>query len=217
MVDLRDWVMDYFVKKWNNTFIRYDQENNIIELFLEKMRDLGDTNFSLESCNVESAACAVEAVGADWTVPLPEIDGIKYLGYGDMMFDFLNSPKMNKLLPFDSKVYPQNEMMENLAFAIKKFSAADARKYVYENTDIIDYHIKQKLKRESAVVLSYLTNYGTGHYITIVKWNGDKKKFICYDSWSKNVHCKNDGILEEYSAEFFIERARPRLLEVWKK
>lgn len=209
--------MDLFVKNWDKTSIRYDQENNIIETFLKKMRALGDADFHLESCNVESAACAVEAVGADWTVPLPEINGIKYLGYGDLFFDFLNSPKIRNLLLFDSKIYPQNEMMENLAFAIKKFSAADAKKYIYENTEIIDYHIKQKLKRESAIVLSYSTDYNTGHYITVVKWDETKKVFICYDSWSKNMHCKNGGVLEEYSADFFIKRSRPRLLEVWKK
>lgn len=209
--------MDLFVKNWNKTSVRYDQENNIIEIFLRKMRYLGDTDFSLESCNVESAACAVEAVGADWTVPLPEINNMPYLGYGDMMFDYLNSYKIRNSLPFDSKVYPQNEMMENLAFAIKKFSDADARKYVYENTDIIDYHIKQKLKRESAVVLSYSTDYNTGHYITVVAWDNEKKVFICYDSWAKNMHCKNGGVLEEYSADFFIRRSRPRLLEVWRK
>lgn len=211
--------MDYFVKNWDKTSIRYDQENNIIETFLKKMRALGDADFSLESCNVESAACAVEAVGADWTVPLPAVNGVSFLGYGDLIFDYLNSPKIKSRLPHDSSIYPQNEIMENLAFAIPKFSAAGAKVHEYDNALEIDYMIKYFLRSGSAVVLSYLTDYNSGHYITVVKWDDTKEVFICYDPWKNNQHCNNGGVLEEYSRDFFISRMaeRPRLLEVWKK
>ena len=209
--------MDLFVKNWNKTSIRYDQENNFIENFLKKTKALRQSTFKLESCNVEDAACGVEAVDALWTVPLPEIDGIKYMGYGDMFFAFLNSSKICDLLPLNSSDYPQNEIIDNLAYAIKKFSNADAKTHYYGNSLMIDYNIKLYLKHGSAVVLSYLTDYGTGHYITIVGWDDTREVFLCYDPWSKNVHCKNGGILEEYSREFFIKRARPRLFEVWKK
>ena len=93
--------MDLFVENWDKTSIRYDQENNIVETYQKKMKAAGYIDFFLESCNVESAACAVEAVDAGWLVPLPEINGVKYLGYGDMFFDYLNSPKTKPSLPFN--------------------------------------------------------------------------------------------------------------------
>lgn len=209
--------MDYFVKNWNNTSIRYDQENNVIELFLKKMKAAKQSSFKLESCGVEGAACAVEAVDAEWIIPLPEINGMPYLGYGDMFFNYLNSLYVEHILPVNSTVYPNNEIIDNLGFVIMKFSNAGAKVYEYTNTLMIDFKMKFMLKRGSAVVLSYLTDYETGHYITVVKWDDTKEVFICYDSWKGNKHCKNGGVLEEYSRDFFIKRARPRLLEVWKK
>ena len=203
--------MIYGAKNWNKTSIRYDQSNNIIEQFLHDQKKLGNCNFKYESCNVEATACAVEAVGASWVIDCPH-----FMGYGDLMFDFLNSPKTLNSLPFASPKYPQNEIIDNLAYAADVFSDGGAKVHYYYTAENIHIHIKEFLIKGSAVVLSYLTDYRTGHYITVVAWDEDKKRFICYDPWKDNQHCENKGILEEYPISFFIERSRPRLLEIWK-
>lgn len=203
--------MIYGTKNWDNESIRYDQGNNIIEQFLHDQKNLGDCTFQFESCNVEATACAVEAVGANWVIDCPY-----FMGFGDLMFDFLNSPKTLSSLPFASKKYPQNEIMDNLAYAADIFSDGGAKVHYYDNSANIHIHIKEFLMKGSAVVLSYLTDYGTGHYITVVAFDDDKKQFICYDPWKGNKHCKNNGVKERYFETFFIERSRPRLLEIWK-
>ena len=203
--------MTYGAKNWNKKSIRYDQANNIIEQFLHDQKKLGNCNFKYESCNVEATACAIEAVGAAW-----EIDCPVFMGYGDLMFDFLNSPRIFKDLPFQSKKYPQNEIIDNLAYAAEIFSSGGAKVHHYATAEHIHYYMKEFLMLGSAIVLSYRTDYGTGHYITVVAYDEDKRHFICYDPWKNNVHCKNRGILEEYPDSFFIERSRPRLMEVWK-
>lgn len=203
--------MIFGVKNWNKKSIRYDQTNNIIEQFLHDQKFLGNCNFKYESCNVEASACAVEAVGAEWIMECPF-----FMGYGDLMFDYLNSPKTLKSLPVVSTRYPQNEIMANLAHVIDLFSAASAKVHHYSAETNLSIQIRKFLVSGSAVVLSYLTDYGTGHYITVVAYDEGKKVFICYDPWGGNQHCKNGGVLEEYPETFFIERSRPRLLEVWQ-
>ena len=76
----------YGAKNWQNKSIRYDQENNTIETFLTKLKIKGDSTFRLESCGVESVACAIEAVGGSWNVHKE-----KWEGYGDRMFEYLNA------------------------------------------------------------------------------------------------------------------------------
>ncbi len=203
--------MIYGAKNWNKTSIRYDQSNNIIEQFLHDQKMLKNCNFKYESCNVEATACAVEAVGASWVIDCPV-----FMGYGDLMFDFLNSPKILKDLPSPSSKYPQNEIMDNLVYAAEIFSDGGAKIHHYPTAEHIHIHMKEFLMNQSAIVLSYLTDYDTGHYITVVAYNEDKKRFICYDPWKENVHCERRGIMEEYPDSFFIERSRPRLMEVWK-
>ncbi len=203
--------MIYGVKNWDKKSIRYDQGNNIIEQFLHDQKNLGNCTFRFESCNVEATCCGVEAVGADWIIECPV-----FMGYGDLMFDFLNSPRIFKDLPAKSKTHPLNEYMANLAYAVEIFSSGGAKMHNYATSDHIHIHIREFLMTGSAVVLSYLTDYDTGHYITIVAYDDVKKIFICYDPWKNNQHCKNGGVLEEYPESFFVERSRPRLLEVWK-
>ena len=204
-------MMIHGAKNWNDESIRYDQGNNIIEQFLHDQKNLGDCTFQFESCNVEATACAVEAVGAKWIIDKPY-----FMGYGDLMFDFLNSPKVYNDLPYKSTTHPQNEIIDNLAYVADVFSDGGAKVHLIDNVKHIDIHIKEFLTNASAVVLSYKTVYGTGHYITIVAFDNDTKEFICYDPWKGNKHCLNNGIKERYPASFFIERARPRLLEIWK-
>lgn len=203
--------MIHGTKNWNDKSIRYDQGNNIIEQFLHDQKNLGDCNFQFESCNVEATACAVEAVGASWIIEKPW-----FMGYGDLMFDFLNSPKVFNNLPFKSDKYPQNEIIDNLAYAADIFSDGGAKVHYYDNSAHIHIHIKEFLMKGSAVVLSYKTDYGTGHYITVVAFDKEKRQFICYDPWKGNKHCKNNGVQERYFETFFIERSRARLLEIWK-
>lgn len=200
------------VKYWKKKSIRYDQENNIIEQFLKDQKNLGNCNFWFESCNVEASACAVEAVGAKWIIECPQ-----FMGYGDLMFDFLNSPRTFKDLPVKSKKYPLNEIMDNLAYAVEIFTDGGAKVHHYASSEHIHIHMREFLMTGSAVVLSYLTDYGTGHYITVVAYDDETKQFICYDPWKGNLHCKHGGVLEKYPASFFIERSRARLMEVWAR
>ena len=204
--------MIYGVKNWNDKSIRYDQANNIQEQFLKKQKALGNCNFKFESCNVEGAACAVEAVGANWVIECPP-----FMGYGDLMFDFLNAPRTLKDLPSKSDKYPQNEIMDNLAYAVEIFTDGGSKVHHYPTAEHIHIHMREFLMARSAVVLSYKTDYGTGHYITVVAYDDEKKVFICYDPWKDNVHCQRRGVMEEYPGSFFIERSRPRLMEVWER
>lgn len=197
----------YSCKNWNDTSIRYDQENNVIEIFLSKLKASGQATFRLESCGVESACCAVEAVGGHWIRLKPS-----YLGYGDMMFDLLNSSKTD--CPIKSDKIPNNEYIENLTYSIEYFSDCKTDiHYLAYKSDIVP-EIKMMLKRGSAVVFSYLTDYNSGHYSTIVAYSDNN--FILYDPWSKNMHCKNKGVLEKFPEKFITDRARLKILEVYK-
>lgn len=196
----------FYCKNWNKTSIRYDQENNIIEIFLNKLKQSGQSTFRLESCGVEAASCAVEAVGGKWVKPKP-----KYLGYGDMMFDYLNSPKID--CPVNNSYIPNNEFIENLAFAVEFFSKCKTNiHYLHYDKDLVP-ELKIILERGSSIVFSYLTDYNSGHYCTLVAYDG--KNFIGYDSWKDNKHCKNNGVLEKYSEKFITKRSRKRILEIY--
>lgn len=202
--------MGYGARNWADTSIRYDQKNNILERYLHDMKEAGDADLWLVSCNVEASACAVEAVGADWTTPIsPD------LGYGDAFMNHLLSPKNEKKIPRSSGAFP-NEWIENLAYVIPKFSNAETKVRYVENMKTYVAKMQYALRLNAALVLSYKTDYGSGHYITVVRYDEQTDKFLCYDSWDKNKHCKNGGVLEEYSPSFFTERARPRFMEVWK-
>ena len=204
-------------KNWNNPAIRYDQENNIIESFLKKIRAAGSIAFSLESCGVESIACAIEAVGARWTTPLPTVDGRPIMGYGDLIFDYLNSPFVDPKHEHLSRpeTIPPNEIHENLAYSVGKVSTAKAKCHPPVENDLIFYYLKTFVQSGSACVISYLTDYGSGHYICIVAYDETTHELIGYDPWSKNKHCKNGGIMERYKADFINERARQKIIEVW--
>ena len=204
-------------KNWDDSRIRYDQSNNIIENFMEKEKALHAVSFIFESCNVESIACGIEAVGAPWKIPLPEAAGVKYIGYGDMMFNFLNSDKTRDKIPANNTTYPNNEIIDNLAYCVSIFAEAEAKVHRLNNVELMVADMKALLKAGSAIVLSYTTDYGASHYITVVAYDTNTGEFICYDPWSGNRHCINGGVQERYKDRFFLKRAKNRFIEIWEE
>ena len=201
---------------WDDAKIRYDQSNNIVENFLEKQKVLNNCNFIYESCNVESASCSIEAVGGEWKVKKPVINGKEFLGYGDLMFDFLNSDSFKNDLPVNSDKFPNNEFIDNLSYCVSLFSDCGSKVHYFDNIEIMVSDMKEYLKAGSSIVLSYKTDYGTSHFITIVAYDFERHEFICYDPWKNNRHCKNGGVKERYRDDFFLKRSRKRFMEVWK-
>lgn len=200
--------MKYGVKNAEDKRIRYDQTNNIVERFLLDLKGQGETKFYLESCNVEASACSVEGVGAKWKLPLPKHGGTEIYGYGDLLFFFLYSTYGQRFAPVVGS-HNENEVIRNLAFALNELAFVSARVIPFTVEDMHD-----ALKHGEAIVISYLTDYGTGHFITVVQFDTDKKVFRCYDPWAGNLHCKKGGVLEEYDEKFFQKRARPVMMTV---
>lgn len=203
---------------WANLGCRYDQTNNIIEQYNAKLKAAGATGFWLESCNVESTACAIEVVGGTPTVKLPKMFGETFMGLGDFMFSYLNSTKGSKLCPKNNSTQPNNENIHNLAWIVPKISIAHA--VIHEKTgknkeDLIIELLEQK----SVVVQSYATDYKghPGHFVCIIAYDKDTKQFLVHDPNPNNYkHCKHYGVLEEYSyGELFAKKARDYLMEVY--
>lgn len=192
-----------------DTSIRYDQTNNIVERFLKDLKDSGLVSFWLESCNVEASACAVEAVGGEFSISPPTFDGKKIFGNGDLLFAFLYSDFGQKHSPIVADGVAENEIVKNLAFGINSITncIADIHPKSVEG-------MKKDLDAGCAIVVSYLTDYHSGHFISLVDYNKEKGVFIAYDSFADNKHCKKGGILEEYPDSFFAERARPTYMRV---
>lgn len=205
-------------ENWSNTWVRYDQKNNIIEQVFHDLKMAGKLSYFLESCNVEATATAIEAVGAHWRQLPPKIDGITPFGQGDLMFFYLNSPYVKSLLPTVSDFIGENEFIENLAYAVPKLSTAYATVREFSTADDIDVPMIASLKMGRALVLSYDTGGGAGHYITVVYYNIRDRVFLCYDPWGGNKYCKNGGVLEKYPAAFFKARMqghRARFMEIY--
>lgn len=191
--------------------IRYDQTTKIIERFLFDMKSAGASTFWLESCNVCSCAVGVEAVGAKWIAELPKIDGESILSQADILFDFCYSTYGLSLLKNVIDGFYKNENIDNLVVAINKCSTAKAEKRTFATVDLFVAGMADALSRRSAVVFSYLTDYGTGHYNCAVKHDPDTKMFTTYDSWAANKHCKNGGVKEQMSEAFIKARCKNRI------
>ena len=202
-------------KYWNKTSIRYEQTTKIIELFLQDLKASNQSTFWLQSCNVCSSCCSIEAVGGQFKVKIPTLGINKFMSQADIMFCLIYSKFGRGILPVKPAIgIVESEIMENLSFIIKTFSTAKTtNKYFKTNLELVE-SMKKDLNNGSAITLSYLTDYDSGHYISVVNWDGSK--FYAYDSWANNVHCQKGGVLEEYSPEFFIKRARPRYIEVFQ-
>jgi hypothetical protein len=208
--------MSYGAKYADSPSIRYDQTTKIIERFLADLKAAGNAKFWLESCNVCACSCGVEAVGGEWKARPPVIDGKEILSQADIMFDFCYSTYGRSVLPKVEDGVNENEVSDNLAEAINRCSTAKAKAVYFKEGDgqaVVNAMI-EALKRGSAIAISYLTDYKTGHYIAVVKYDEKAKTFMAYDSWSANVHCKNNGSKEWYTEKFFVDRARPRFIEI---
>jgi len=203
---------DFGCKNQHDAGIRYDQENNTIEQYLKKLKAAGSIDFWHESCNVESVACAIEGVGGKW-----KVNKNSWEGYGDVLFDFLNSKANENKIPVNDAQSPSNEIMDNLAYAAKLFADVNAVATYYDNSKHIDEAMEEMLRRGSAVVFSYTpTEGGGGHYNCMVTYSSSKDIFIGHDPWPGCPHCKNKGVFEEFTRKYLRERCRPRLLEISK-
>lgn len=209
--------MIYGAKNGNQSGIRYDQTTKIIERFLADLKAAGNAKFWLESCNVCSCACGIEAVGGDWKASLPVIDGHEILSQADIIFDFCYSTYGRSVLPSVADGVNENEVAANLAEAINRCSTAKAKVRYFpdgEGEDVVDGMV-EALKRGSAIAISYRTDYdGSGHYHTVVKYDDIAKTFMAYDSWGDNKHCLSHGSKEIYHRTFYATRARPRFIEI---
>lgn len=206
--------MKYGAKNADNPAIRYDQTTKIIERFLADTKASKQSTFWLESCNVCACCCGIEAAGGEWKAKLPVIAGKEVISQADLMFDFLYSTDGRARLPKLVDGVMENELPENLVFAINECSTAKAKLHTFTNQVDLVSDMKSVLRSGSAIALSYLTDYNTGHFISIVQYDEDKKVFIGYDSWKDNMHCKNGGVKEEYLETFIIFRSRPRFIEI---
>lgn len=198
--------MKILTKRGADTSIRYDQTKRVIDSFLLDLRQQGDLKWNLETCNVCASSCAIEAVGADFKCELPKVDGETFISYADLMFDLIYKSKDT---PVRQDKLCENEVPANLAFAINKISNAKAALKQFNSVNELITSIKKDLTEQKAVVLSYLTDYGGGHFICLVGIDGNK--VFAYDSWADNKHCKNGGKLEEYDISFFQQRCKDRL------
>ena len=195
--------MIYGVKNWNDKSIRYDQTKRVMEKFLEELKKNKQVDFWLETCNVCASCCAIESVGGEFLFPLPRIANKSIISYADLLFDYiytLDTYKVDGIC--------DNELMENLMKGINAISTCKSEMIVNRNNKKLVESMIENLKNKNAIVLSYTTDYKSGHYVCLTAYDTDKNIFIGYDSWGNNKHCKNNGILEEYSFKFLEERIR---------
>lgn len=186
--------------------IRYDQTKRVIDSFLLDLRQQGELKWNLETCNICASSCAIEAVGAEFKCELPKIDNKTFISQADLMFDLIyKSPDT----PVRQDAMCENEVPANLVFAINKMSTAKAELKEFKNINDMMTQLKAELNKKKAIVLSYKTKFGGGHYICLV--GIDNNKIYAYDSWADNPHCNNKGSLEEYDISFFKERCADRL------
>jgi len=194
--------MIYGTKCWEDSSIYYLQTTAIIERFLKDLKLSKQVNFWLESCNVSAACTGVESVGSQWKVKIPQLNDKNILSQKDIMFDFLYSDLGGK---WKADGICENEVAENIVYAINKLSTAKA-KLIKVNNDVTI--IIDSLKNKKACELSYTTDYGGGHYICIVAYDSETKEFIYYNSWPEDKMNKNNGILERISFDFISKRLR---------
>jgi len=195
--------MIYGTVKWDDSSIRYDQTKRVIEKFLADLKESKQVNFWLETCNVNSCCCAIESVNGGFRVKLPYLASKPIITYADLLFDYIYNSDMYK-----KDGVCENEVMENLVKGINAISDCTAEIITSRTNKDCCKKMIDVLKNKCAIVLSYDTDYESGHYICIVAYDDSKKCFIGYDSWSNNKHCKNKGIKEEYSVSFIEKRIR---------
>ena len=196
-------------KNFSDTSIRYNQQNRTIEKFLADLRVTKQATFSLESCNVCSAACAVESVGGIWKYDIPF-----YMSQADGIFNYIYSFPSGLPIKDNSNGICENECIENLAFAINNLTDCKASYFYNNDNKQIISELKNLLKNNVAIVTSYQDNTTTGHYICIV--NYDKGNFIYYDSWNNNSRNRNGGRLESFNEKDLEKCIKHRYMVVTK-
>jgi hypothetical protein len=201
----------YGAKFAEDVRIRYDQTGNIAERFLFDLKTAGKIKHWLETCGVAACACGVEAVGGRWKVLIPELHQKALYGYDDALWLYMYSTVGRSRLPHVKDGDMEHEFIENLAFAINVLSTAKATVKYFKSTDDMIIGMLKSLQSGASLALSYLTDYNSGHYQTVVQRRDKQGVFIAYDSWAANKHCKKGGVLEEYDDEFYHARCKDRL------
>lgn len=199
--------------------IWYNQEKCFLEVFLRDMKVSGQIKFWLETCNVHALACAVEAVGAGFRHRLPVgKDNRTVMSQAGFMFTYLYSRYGQANAPVVKEGQAENEIMKNLAWVVEECAYVKATVHEFKNVEDMIVEMIASLRRKSSNVLSYLTDYGSGHYHTQTR-KIEGGPFIVYDSWAGNRHCTNGGIREEYDENFYRRRNSPdrlRFIEISK-
>ena len=187
--------------------IHYDQTNNIFERFLKDLKDSGQTKFYLETCNMNAAGCAVEAVGGKWKYTLPlDPKGKSLFGQDDLMAFYLYSTYGQSNAPSVKDGVCENEVKSNIAWVIGECALVRAELVVALNAESMVQKMDDALLLGKAIVLSYFTDYNSGHFITLVKRDSVLHTFTAHDPWPSNNLCRNGGVREVYPDSFFITR-----------
>lgn len=190
--------------------IWYDQTKCCVDVFLRDLKGAGKLGFWLETCNVHAAAMAVEAVGAQFKYQIPTgPDGRPLLSQAGLMFCVLYGRYGQANAPHVVEGAAENEDARNIAWVLER--CANVRATYVETTTPVEDAV-DALGCGSSVVLSYLTAYGSGHYVALTDMDGDK--VVVFDSWAGNKHCSHGGVAERYEQSFFESRARPRIVVV---
>lgn len=201
--------------------IRYDQTQCFLDKFLRDLKLSGQTKFWLETCNVHALASAVEAVGGQWRFQLPlGPDGEPIVTQAGLMLLGLYSAYGQAHAPVVSDTLCENEVAVNLAWVAEQFAGVKATIITAKTGAELVRLMDESLARGSANVLSYLTDYKSGHYIAQVWRHPEQHVFECMDSWADNVHCKTRGDHEMYGDGFFAKRCdtgRLRFIEIARK
>jgi len=213
-------MVGYGAKNAEKESIRFDQTRNIIDVFLKDLKAAGDTDFFLETCNMAAAGTSAEAVMDDpWKYRIPKGPDRKPLfGQDDLMFFFLYSAYGQSHAPNVKLGQNENEYIENIAWVLEECANVKAEVKRFRNTEDTVYGIIGALTIGHSLVLSYRTDYhNSGHYISVVKVSKDANQFMSYDSWSGNKHAPNKGVKDIHDKQFFLDRVRPRFIEVSAK
>ena len=203
-------------------FIHYDQTKCYVDLFLKDLKAQKFVPFWLETCNVHAVACACEAVGGlsifKHQIPMTP-DNKPLMTQAGLMFAYLYSEYGQAGAPVSNAWTVESEVMANLAWVAQQCAFVKATIREYATAQAFVDGMQSALSRGSSLVLSYFTDYRSGHYHTVTRRSVETGMFVAYDSWPGNQHCKNKGIRELYSAEFYKERCSPsrlRFLEISK-
>lgn len=200
--------------------IRYDQTKCFEDVFLADLKASGQTKFWLETCNVHAAASAIEAVGGKFKYDLPPApDKSPIYSQAGLIFLLLYSRYGQANNRSVAAGLCENEDRTSLAWAIPQIADVTATIITAKNSYDLIVQMDASLKRGSANMLSYLTDYGTGHFINQVWRDPIAKTFTSMDSWSGNVHCKRGGDHEVYGDNFFAARCtgnRLQFIEIHK-